>query len=98
MTAWESYRDFKRLGRKTRLSETQRATAWSVFERVLDRLRREGLTTAPAMFARLAEHYATQSPLSEGKAAVLGGVAVLACFLPAWRASRDDAAVALRAD
>lgn len=58
LTAWESYRDFKRLGRKTRLSETQRATAWSVFERVLDRLRREGLTTAPAMFARLAEHYA----------------------------------------
>ncbi|HEX6105372.1 MAG TPA: ABC transporter permease [Gemmatimonadales bacterium] len=31
-------------------------------------------------------------------AAVLGSVALLACFLPAWRASREDAAAALRAD
>ena len=31
-------------------------------------------------------------------AGVLGFVAVLAAFLPAWRASRQDAMVALRAD
>jgi putative ABC transport system permease protein len=37
-------------------------------------------------------------PTYAAVAAVLGGVAVLACFLPAWRASREDAAVALRAD
>ena len=37
-------------------------------------------------------------PTYAAVAAVLGSVAVLACFLPAWRASREDAAVALRAD
>ncbi len=31
-------------------------------------------------------------------AAVLACVALVSCFLPAWRASREDAAVALRAD
>ena len=31
-------------------------------------------------------------------AGVLGAVAVMSAFLPAWRASRQDAAVALRAD
>lgn len=58
LTDWESYRDFKRLGRKTRLSEAQRATAWAVFEQVLARLERERLITAPALFARLVAHYA----------------------------------------
>lgn len=62
LTTWEGYRDFKRLGRKTRLSESQRAAAWAVFARVLDRLRQEGLITAPAMFSRLAEHYADGVP------------------------------------
>lgn len=56
---WEDYRDFNRLGRKIRLSEAQRAAAWVVFERVLDRMRREDRVTIHAMFARLAAHYAT---------------------------------------
>jgi len=39
--SWEAYRDVKRLGRKTRLSEDQRKILWSIFERVT-----VGLTTA----------------------------------------------------
>lgn len=55
---WEGYRDFKRLGRKTRLSEGQRASAWQVFGRVRDRLRAESRLTRAELFSRLADHYA----------------------------------------
>lgn len=58
LATWENYRDFKRLGRKTRLSEAQRAAAWAVFERVLERLRAEALVTPSGLFSRLAAHYA----------------------------------------
>jgi ABC-type antimicrobial peptide transport system permease subunit len=37
-------------------------------------------------------------PTYAGVALVLGAVSLLACLLPAWRASREDAAVALRGD
>ncbi len=56
--SWEAYRDFKRLGRKTRLSEGQRAAAWQTFGRVRDRLRTEGRLTRAELFTRLAGHYA----------------------------------------
>ena len=52
---WEDYRDVKRLGRKTRLSEAQRATLWAVFSAVLERVRAAGLVTQAAIFTRLAE-------------------------------------------
>ncbi len=55
---WEGYRDFKRLGRKTRLSEGQRTAAWQVFARVRDRLRAENRLTRAELFTRLADHYA----------------------------------------
>ena len=55
---WENYRDFKRLGRKTRLSEAQRAAAWQVLGSVRDRLRAEGRLTRAESFTRLASHYA----------------------------------------
>lgn len=61
LETWESYRDFKRLGRKTRLSEAQRAAAWAVFARVLERLRAEGLVTPSGLFSRLAAHYANDA-------------------------------------
>lgn len=54
----ESYLDFKRLGRKTRLSEGQRNAAWQVFGRVRERLLANGRLTRAALFTRLAEHYA----------------------------------------
>lgn len=66
MTEWEqvvdawqldseaAYRAVARLGRKTRLPETQRTVLWSIFERVGAALRRGGLTTAAGMFAGVA--------------------------------------------
>jgi superfamily I DNA/RNA helicase/mRNA-degrading endonuclease RelE of RelBE toxin-antitoxin system len=52
---WEAYRDVRRLGRKTRLPEAQRAGLWSVFERVLTGLKGDGWVTEAGMFTRLTE-------------------------------------------
>ena len=54
LDSWESYRDVKRLGRKTRLPEPQRAALWSVFDVVRRRLSAEGFITFAGMFNRLA--------------------------------------------
>jgi len=54
LDSWESYRDVKRLGRKTRLSEPQRLVLWSIFETVRLRLRAQGLISHSEMFTRLA--------------------------------------------
>jgi mRNA-degrading endonuclease RelE of RelBE toxin-antitoxin system len=51
---WESYRDVVRLGRKTRLPEAQRAILWSIFERVRNGLKEQGLMTQSAVFTALA--------------------------------------------
>lgn len=53
---WEAYRDVKRLGRKTRLPEQQRAALWSVFDVVRARLKADGLLTHSSMFSTLASH------------------------------------------
>jgi mRNA-degrading endonuclease RelE of RelBE toxin-antitoxin system len=58
LDSWESYRDVKRLGRKTRLPEQQRAALWSVFDAVRARLKAEGLTTYSGLFSKLAAHLA----------------------------------------
>lgn len=47
---WESYRDVARLGRKTRLPETQRKLLWSIFEQVRHGLAAKGIVTEAAMF------------------------------------------------
>lgn len=54
---WPAYRDFRRLGRKTRLSEAHRVQLWSVFEAARADLQRKALTTRAAMFWALARHY-----------------------------------------
>ncbi len=59
LESWEGYRDVARLGRKTRLPESQRRTLWSIFERVRAGLRERGLITKADMFSRLAAHLAT---------------------------------------
>ena len=59
LESWEEYRDVLRLGRKTRLPETHRAVLWSIYERVRDRLREEGLVTQAEVFHRLGTELAT---------------------------------------
>lgn len=54
LETWESYRDIKRLGRKTRLQESQRAAVWAVLDNVRGRLRAEGYITHAELFTRLA--------------------------------------------
>ena len=51
---WDSYRDVARLGRRTRLTEAQRAMLWSAFERTRQSLVAGGLTTYPAVYSTLA--------------------------------------------
>ncbi len=50
---WEGYRDVVRLGRKTRLPEKQRESAWKIFECLKARLSEEGLVTHAMIFDRL---------------------------------------------
>ena len=60
LDSWEAYRDVKRLGRKTRLPEQQRAALWSVFDAVRARLNADGLLTHASMFSKLAAHLAVR--------------------------------------
>lgn len=55
LRTWESYRDVVRVGRRRRLTETQRAALWAVFERVRSRLDEVGLLTRSDMFSRVAD-------------------------------------------
>lgn len=55
--SWEAYRNVRRLGRKTRLPESQRAELWQLFDGVRSALRERGLTTRAGMFARLTDHF-----------------------------------------
>ncbi|MBC8065472.1 MAG: UvrD-helicase domain-containing protein [Chlorobia bacterium] len=54
LKSWNEYRDVKRLGRKIRLSEQQRANLWQVFEKVLDSLESQTKITRAGIFAKLA--------------------------------------------
>lgn len=53
---WEEYRDVRRLGRKTRLREPQRALLWAIFDRVRSELKKRNMVTQAGLFSRLASH------------------------------------------
>jgi hypothetical protein len=59
--SWEDYRDVRRLGRKTRLSEAQRAILWKVFSTVQQRVVAAGLLTPASMFTSLANAMAKRA-------------------------------------
>ena len=54
LNSWEAYRDVKRLGRKIRLPEAQRAQLWSFFEAVRAELKQQGMVTWAELFSGLA--------------------------------------------
>lgn len=58
---WESYRDVKRLGRKTRLNEDRRRALWSICEEVQKQLCADNLITEAAMYTQLADKLLSSS-------------------------------------
>jgi hypothetical protein len=63
LDSWEVYRDVRRLGRKTRLPEPQRALLWAMFARVRAQLAAQGSVTYAGVFSRLAAQLAARSHL-----------------------------------
>ncbi len=55
---WDTYRTVTRLGRRTRLSDKQRAALWVVFADTWAALQAQGLVTPAGLFSRLAAHFA----------------------------------------
>ena len=62
LDSWEAYRDVTRLGRKTKLPESRRATLWSIFEQVRSALQERDLITYPGLFGQLTARYNTGQP------------------------------------
>ena len=54
LESWEAYRDIKRLGRKTRLSEKHRLVLWSIFDQVRSDLKTQGMITFATVYSRIA--------------------------------------------
>jgi hypothetical protein len=61
LDTWEVYRDVRRLGRKTRLPEQQRAVLWSLFARVRSQLASQGFITYAGLCSRLATQFADRT-------------------------------------
>ncbi|PKK92332.1 MAG: DNA helicase [Candidatus Wallbacteria bacterium HGW-Wallbacteria-1] len=53
LESWEAYRDFIRLGRKTRLPEQQRKLAWEIFKKIMAELKNLKLITWAEIFNKL---------------------------------------------
>lgn len=61
LKTWEDYRDVRRLGRRTRLAETQRAILWGIFERVRADLAESGLMTLSDIYEGVTQHMSAAS-------------------------------------
>ncbi len=57
LDSWEAYRDVPRLGRRTRLKESQRQQLWEIFARVQTELKEKDQITYAALLTRLAGHF-----------------------------------------
>ena len=57
LKSWEDYRKVPRLGRRTRLAETQRAVIWPIFSKMHDSLAKRNVLTESGMFHRLEQHF-----------------------------------------
>ena len=55
LKTWDDYRDVKRLGRKTRLAETQRRMLWGMFETLREKLAEQSLLTQADLLAKITE-------------------------------------------
>ncbi len=55
---WKEYQNFKRLGRKSRVSPSQREVLWSIFTQVQQKLRDQNLITDAERFTQLAHRFA----------------------------------------
>lgn len=61
LTTWDSYRDVARLGRKTRLPESQRVVLWAIFEKVIEGLKAQDKMTVSEIFTALAAKLTEQN-------------------------------------
>jgi superfamily I DNA/RNA helicase/mRNA-degrading endonuclease RelE of RelBE toxin-antitoxin system len=61
LNSWETYRDARRLGRKTRLSEKVRQSLWVIFEEVNKRISTSGRISNAGLFTRLAEQFRSEN-------------------------------------
>ena len=55
LRTWESYRDVARLGRRSRLTEKQRASIWPIFEHARQRLHDGALVTLPVVYREIGD-------------------------------------------
>ena len=62
LKSWEEYRDVKRLGRKTKLPENQRAKLWAIFGQVIADLKTAKLITLAEAFTTLATKTEFKAP------------------------------------
>ncbi|MEW6404825.1 MAG: UvrD-helicase domain-containing protein [Chloroflexota bacterium] len=62
LASWDAYQNVTRLGRKTKLPESRRATLWSIFERVQSALEEQGLITHSGLFNELTARYNAGQP------------------------------------